>query len=75
MTNGKEYYAEDLKTLRRRVRQCRNDVAGILVYFMAEANIHPSGIHEEVSEEIKKEAVKFMKNCECMNTKRKSLTG
>jgi hypothetical protein len=75
MTNGKEYYAEDLKVLRRRVSQCRNEIIGSLVYFMAEANKYPSGIPDEVAEEIKEEALKFRKNCECMNTKRKSLTG
>lgn len=70
----KEYYAEDLKVLRRRVLQCRNEFIGSLVYFLAEANTHPSGIPEEVSEEIKEEALKFRKNCECMNTKQKSET-
>ena len=74
MTNGKEYYAEDLKVLRRRVSQCRNEFIGSLVYFMTEANKYPSGIPEEVSKEIKEEALKFRKNCECMNTKRKSET-
>ena len=74
MTNGKEYYAEDLKVLRRRVSQCRDDIIGSLVYFMAEANKYPSGIPEEVSEEIKEEALKFRSNCECKNRKKKSTT-
>lgn len=75
MANGKEYYAEDLKTLRRRVSQCRNDIIGSLVYFMAEANKYPSGIPEEVAEEIKEEALKFRSNCECQQSKKKTVTG
>jgi hypothetical protein len=75
MTNGKEYYAKDLEILRRRVRQCRNDFIGSLVYFMAEANAYPSGIPDEVAEEIKEETLKFIHNCECKNTKQKSETG
>ena len=75
MTNVKEYYAEDLKVLRLRVSQCRNDVTDSLVYFMAEANAHSTGILDEVAEEIKEEALKFRKNCECKNTKQKSETG
>lgn len=75
MTNGKEYYAEELKILKRRVSQCRNDFIGSLVYFMSEANVHPSGIPDEVAEEVKAETLKFIHNCECMNTKQKSETG
>ena len=75
MTNGKEYYEEDLKVLRRRVSQCRNEIIGSLVYFMAEANAHPSGIPDEVAEEIKEEALKFRLNCECQQSKKKSATG
>jgi hypothetical protein len=74
MTNGKEYYAKELNILRRRVSQCRNDVIGSLVYFMAEANAHPSGIPDEVADEIKGEALKFRLNCACQRTK-KSETG
>ena len=72
MANGKEYYAEDLKTLRRQVSQCRNEFIGSLMHFMTEANAHPSGIPEEVSEEIKEEASKFRSNYECKNRKKKS---
>lgn len=74
MTNGKEYYAKDLEILRRQARQCRNEFIGSLIYFMSEANAYPSGIPEEVAEEIKEEALKFRKNCECQNMKQKSTT-
>jgi hypothetical protein len=72
MTNGKEYYEEELKILRQRSSQCKSDFIGSLVYFMSEANIHPSGIPDEVAEEVKEETLKFVHNCDCMNKKQRS---
>jgi hypothetical protein len=71
MSNVKEYYTDDLNILRRRVNECRTDFIGSLMHFMAEANAHPSGIPEEVAEEIKAEALKFRMNCECKHKEKK----
>lgn len=70
-----EYYTEDIKLLKRRVAKCDEGIINSLLFFLAEANTHMSGINQDIEKEIRDEALEFKKKCSCQpNTWKKKLS-
>lgn len=65
MTGQKEYYAEDLEKLRKRVDKCSLETLDSLEFFLKEADAHMAGISDDIMKEIHSEIDTFKKLCHC----------